>query len=239
MADTPAVPCTAFFYTLSVSAGVSDMVASHILIASIRGFSAACKLALAHPEQRITSVTIPRLPTTTGQHHMPHPLSSHPLSAPAHPLPLQSDTCISISESVGITKDDLMALNPGLDCTQTIKSGRSLCVERNETYAYTTPECVKYATLTERDTCEHLLKGSGNQIEPSSWAELYRNNPGLVCSNTVPGSASAVGSNIGVQVRGETESGNKERGGMCGCEVERWKAAEQGGDIKIATQVSH
>ncbi|CAI5467688.1 unnamed protein product, partial [Closterium sp. Yama58-4] len=114
---------------------------------------------------------------------------------------LDGDRCLSIAASVDITKSNLMALNPGLDCTQAIKPGRSLCVERNASYAYTVPKCVKYATLTAEDTCERLLKGSRSEkVEPSSWAELYRNNPGLVCSNTVPGSASAVGSNIGVQL---------------------------------------
>ncbi|CAI5507753.1 unnamed protein product [Closterium sp. Naga37s-1] len=121
---------------------------------------------------------------------------------------LNGDTCQSIATSIGRTKNDLMTLNPGLSCTQAIKPGRSLCVERNATYAYTAPKCVKYATLTAQDTCESLLKGSKNpKIEPHFWAELYRNNPGLVCSNTVPGSASAVGSNIGVQVRGRGDGG--------------------------------
>ncbi|CAI5996467.1 unnamed protein product [Closterium sp. NIES-65] len=114
---------------------------------------------------------------------------------------LNGDKCNSIASSMGITKDDLMALNPGLSCTQAIKPGRSLCVERNASYAYTVPKCVKYATLTAQDTCGKLLEGAGNQkVEPSSWAELYRNNPGLVCSGAIPSGASAVGSNTGVQV---------------------------------------
>ncbi|CAI5980191.1 unnamed protein product [Closterium sp. NIES-64] len=114
---------------------------------------------------------------------------------------LNGDKCNSIASSMGITKDDLMALNPGLSCTQAIKPGRSLCVERNASYAYTVPKCVKYATLTAQDTCGKLLEGAGNQkVEPFSWAELYRNNPGLVCSGAIPSGASAVGSNTGVQV---------------------------------------
>ncbi|CAI5507735.1 unnamed protein product [Closterium sp. Naga37s-1] len=114
---------------------------------------------------------------------------------------LHGDRCQSIASSVDITKAKLMALNPGLDCTQTIKPGRSLCVERNASYAYTAPKCVKYATLTPQDTCTTLLKGAGNQkVEPSSLAELYRNNPGLVCSGAIPSGAFAVGSNTGVQV---------------------------------------
>ncbi|CAI6002744.1 unnamed protein product [Closterium sp. NIES-65] len=113
---------------------------------------------------------------------------------------LSGDTCVSIADSVRLTRDDLMDLNPGLDCTQTIKPGRSICVERNETYAYSVPECVKYATLTAQDTCERLLQGLGLQNNPSNWAELYRNNPGLVCASTIPGSSLAVGSNAGVQL---------------------------------------
>ncbi|CAI5470305.1 unnamed protein product [Closterium sp. Yama58-4] len=113
---------------------------------------------------------------------------------------LSGDTCLSIAKSLRTTVNDLMNLNPGLDCTQTIKAGRSICVERNETYAYTVPECVKYTILTADDTCEKMLQGQGLQNDPSIWAELYRNNPGLLCSNVVPASASAVGSNAGVQV---------------------------------------
>ncbi|CAI5470311.1 unnamed protein product [Closterium sp. Yama58-4] len=113
---------------------------------------------------------------------------------------LSGDICVSIADSVRLTRDDLMDLNPGLDCTQTIQPGRSICVERNETYAYSVPECVKYATLTAQDTCERLLQGLGLQNNPSNWAKLYRNNPGLVCASTNPGSSSADGSNAGVQV---------------------------------------
>ncbi|CAI5473177.1 unnamed protein product, partial [Closterium sp. Yama58-4] len=113
---------------------------------------------------------------------------------------LSGDTCLSIAKSLRTTVNDLMNLNPGLDCTQTIKAGRSICVERNDTYAYTVPECVKYTILTADDTCEKMLQGQGLQNDPSIWAELYRNNPGLLCSNVVPSSASAVGSNAGVEV---------------------------------------
>ncbi|CAI5473170.1 unnamed protein product [Closterium sp. Yama58-4] len=113
---------------------------------------------------------------------------------------LSGDTCLSIAKSLRTSVNDLMNLNPGLDCTQTIKAGRSICVERNDTYAYTVPECVKYTILTADDTCEKMLQGQGLQNDPSVWAELYRNNPGLLCSNVVPSSASAVGSNAGVEV---------------------------------------
>ncbi|CAI7783890.1 unnamed protein product, partial [Closterium sp. NIES-53] len=113
---------------------------------------------------------------------------------------LSGDTCASIASSIKLTRDDLTDLNPGLDCTQTIKPGRSICVERNGTFAYSVPQCVKYATLAAQSTCEKLLQGLGLPSTPSTWAELYRNNPGLVCSNTVPFTTSAVGSKIGVQV---------------------------------------
>ncbi|CAI5498715.1 unnamed protein product, partial [Closterium sp. Naga37s-1] len=113
---------------------------------------------------------------------------------------LSGDTCLSIATSLRTTVTDLLNLNPGLDCVQTMKAGRSICVERNETYAYSVPECVKYTILTADDTCEKMLQGQGLQNDPSIWAELYRNNPGLLCSKVVPSSASAVGSNAGVEV---------------------------------------
>ncbi|CAI5473173.1 unnamed protein product, partial [Closterium sp. Yama58-4] len=113
---------------------------------------------------------------------------------------LSGDTCTSIASSIKLTRDDLTDLNPGLDCTQAIKPGRSICVERNVTYAYSVPQCVKYATLAAQSTCEKLLQGLGLPSTPSTWADLYRNNPGLVCSNTVPFTTSAVGSNVGVPV---------------------------------------
>ncbi|CAI5994619.1 unnamed protein product [Closterium sp. NIES-64] len=111
---------------------------------------------------------------------------------------------------------NLMALNPGLGCSEPIKAGRYLCVERNATFAFTVPRCLQYGVLTAQDTCERLLQQvAGSEEDPSGavkvnamhWAELYRNNPGLICSSVIPVSASAVGSNSGVQVRGGGELG--------------------------------
>ncbi|CAI5980159.1 unnamed protein product [Closterium sp. NIES-64] len=48
---------------------------------------------------------------------------------------------------------DLLALNPGLSCEQGIKAGRSVCVERSATFAFTVPDCLKFTTLTVKDTC--------------------------------------------------------------------------------------
>ncbi|CAI5949023.1 unnamed protein product [Closterium sp. NIES-64] len=119
---------------------------------------------------------------------------------------LNGDTCAYISRRLNFTEPDLTALNPGLDCSKPIKAGRSVCIERSAAFAFTIPECVRYGTLTPQDTCERLLQRTGTSpggvsaIE-NQWAALYRNNPGLTCSATIPSSASAVGSNIGVQVR--------------------------------------
>ncbi|CAI5535172.1 unnamed protein product [Closterium sp. Naga37s-1] len=119
---------------------------------------------------------------------------------------LNGDTCAYISRPLNFTEPDLTALNPGLDCSKPIKAGRSVCIERSAAFAFTVPECVRYGTLTPQDTCERLLQRTGTSpggvsaIE-NQWAALYRNNPGLTCSATIPSSASAVGSNIGVQVR--------------------------------------
>ncbi|CAI5471723.1 unnamed protein product [Closterium sp. Yama58-4] len=122
---------------------------------------------------------------------------------------LSGDTCWSISAQLFLTTSNLTALNPGLDCSEPIKAGRSLCVERNATFAFTVPRCIRYGVLTAQDTCERLLlevAGSGDdpvgvgKVNAVRWAELYRNNPGLICSSVLPVSASAVGSNTGVQI---------------------------------------
>ncbi|CAI5535126.1 unnamed protein product [Closterium sp. Naga37s-1] len=129
---------------------------------------------------------------------------------------LNGDTCASISTSLNFNYGSLTTLNPGLDCSKPIKAGRSVCVERSASFAFTVPECVRYGTLTPRDTCEQLLQRTSKSVPPAEanpndnsqggasenpWAALYRNNPGLTCSNTIPSSASAIGSNIGVQGR--------------------------------------
>ncbi|CAI5936543.1 unnamed protein product [Closterium sp. NIES-65] len=129
---------------------------------------------------------------------------------------LSGDTCWSISAQLFLTTSNLTTLNPGLDCSEPIKAGRSLCIERNATFAYTVPRCLQYGMLIAQDTCERLLlQVAGSEDDPSRagkenatrWAELYRNNPGLICSSVIPVSASAVGSNTGVQVRGRGELG--------------------------------
>ncbi|CAI7898250.1 unnamed protein product, partial [Closterium sp. NIES-54] len=130
---------------------------------------------------------------------------------------LNEDTCESISIALNMEYEVLAALNPGLDCSTRIKAGRSVCLERSAAFAFTVPECVKFGTLTPRDTCSQLLKSNSKRALPSEadpndnsqkdasanenpWAALYRKNPGLTCSATIPSSASAIGSNIGVQV---------------------------------------
>ncbi|CAI5994671.1 unnamed protein product, partial [Closterium sp. NIES-64] len=121
---------------------------------------------------------------------------------------LSGDTCWSISAQLFLTTSNLTTLNPGLNCSEPFKAGRSLCIERNATFAYTVPRCLQYGMLTAQDTCERLLlQVAGSEDDPSRagkenatrWAELYRNNPGLICSSVIPVSASAVGSNTGVQ----------------------------------------
>ncbi|CAI5458359.1 unnamed protein product [Closterium sp. Yama58-4] len=127
---------------------------------------------------------------------------------------LSGDTCWSISAQLFLTTSNLTALNPGIDCSEPIKAGRSLCIERNATFAYTVPRCLQNGVLTAQDTCERLLlQVAGSEDDPMGdakenamrWAELYRNNPGLICSSVIPVSASAVGSSTGVQVRGGWE----------------------------------
>ncbi|CAI5499315.1 unnamed protein product [Closterium sp. Naga37s-1] len=109
------------------------------------------------------------------------------------------------------TDEDLASLNPGLDCSEPIKVGRSVCLERSSTFAYTVPQCLQYGKLTAQDTCDKLRTTSAGGV---SWPEVYRNNPGLTCSATIPSSASSVGSNIGVQVRAMRGSMWRKGGGQ-------------------------
>ncbi|GJP38695.1 hypothetical protein CLOM_g23116 [Closterium sp. NIES-68] len=108
---------------------------------------------------------------------------------------LSGNNCSSISTQIKSMDVDLAALNPGLDCSKPIKAGRSVCIERNDTFAFTVPVCVNYGLLTPEVTCNRLI-----QRTRSFPTELYRNNPGLICSSTIPASVSVVGSKIGVQI---------------------------------------
>ncbi|CAI5514476.1 unnamed protein product [Closterium sp. Naga37s-1] len=161
----------------------------------------------------------------------PYPIHRRHLCRFSHSSTLQGDTCWSISAQLGLTSSNLTALNPGLNCSEPIKAGRSLCVERNTTFAFTIPQCSRYGVLTPQDTCERLLRQvAASDGDPSGagkmnavrWAELYRNNPGLICSDVIPSTASAVGSNIGVQVSGGRENGLRRR------VAKRWEEKVEG-----------
>ncbi|CAI5464605.1 unnamed protein product, partial [Closterium sp. Yama58-4] len=129
-------------------------------------------------------------------------------SAPATPCTaffyaLKGDTCSSISVQLGLASTYLASLNPGLDFSEPIKAGRSLCIERNATFAFTVPRCLQYSMLSPQDTCESLLLQSmdssgdgstGVQVMTASWIGLYRNNPGIICPRTTPASSASVAS---------------------------------------------
>ncbi|CAI5535836.1 unnamed protein product [Closterium sp. Naga37s-1] len=110
------------------------------------------------------------------------------------------DTCRSMAYQLIMTRSKLMELNPGLDCAVPIKPGRSVCIERSAAYAYAVPLCLKYGVMLAQDSCERMLQGLAGDVNATTWAMLYRTNPGLVCSQVIPTSIAAVGSNIGVQV---------------------------------------
>ncbi|CAI5480196.1 unnamed protein product [Closterium sp. Yama58-4] len=123
---------------------------------------------------------------------------------------LKGDTCSSISVHLGLASMYLASLNPGLDCSEPIKAGRSLCIERNATFTFTVPRCLQYGMLSAQDTCESLLlqsmdsSGGGSTgvqlVTAASWTELYRNNPGLICPRTIPASSATVASEASTQV---------------------------------------
>ncbi|CAI5997522.1 unnamed protein product, partial [Closterium sp. NIES-65] len=97
---------------------------------------------------------------------------------------IKGDTCSSISSQLdGINLD---ILNPGLDCSSNnLKAGLSICIERSADFAYNVFECSRYSTLTSQDTCQVLFQRAAKE-SGSTWADLYRSNPGLTCSRTIP-----------------------------------------------------
>ncbi|CAI5990160.1 unnamed protein product [Closterium sp. NIES-65] len=104
---------------------------------------------------------------------------------------LNGDTCSYVTSQLGLSIEDLVNLNPGLNSLSDLNAGQSVCVERSSAFAYKVPECLRYDTLTTSDTCEVLLrrtaKEPGGAVTGRNWADLYRNNPGLTCSSTIPG----------------------------------------------------
>ncbi|CAI5502223.1 unnamed protein product, partial [Closterium sp. Naga37s-1] len=124
---------------------------------------------------------------------------------------INGDNCSSIATQIKLAATELAALNPGLNCSEPIKPGHSLCIERNATLAYTIPQCWQYGMLTAQDTCEGLMlqsmqSGEGGStgagvVTADSWVELYRNNPGVICPRTTPPSTATVASKTSVQVR--------------------------------------
>ncbi|CAI5498578.1 unnamed protein product, partial [Closterium sp. Naga37s-1] len=123
---------------------------------------------------------------------------------------LKGDTCSSISVQLGLASTYLASLNPGLDCFEPIKAGRSLCIERNTTFAFTVPRCLQYGMLSAQDTCESLLQQSMNSsgegstraevVTATSWTELYRSNPGIICPRTIPASSATIASGASTKV---------------------------------------
>ncbi|CAI5990142.1 unnamed protein product [Closterium sp. NIES-65] len=123
---------------------------------------------------------------------------------------LKGDTCSSIGVQLGLASTYLASLNPGLDCFEPIKAGRSLCIERNNTFAFTVPRCLQYGMLSAQDTCESLLQQSMNSsgegstgaevVTATSWTELYRPNPGIICPRTIPASSATIASGASTKV---------------------------------------
>ncbi|CAI7785066.1 unnamed protein product, partial [Closterium sp. NIES-54] len=136
--------------------------------------------------------------------------SSSPKPCTAFIYTIEGDDCSSISTQLKVSVADLEALNPSLNCSKPIKAGRSLCLERDASMAYTVPQCLQYGMLTAQDTCEGLMlksmeSGEGGSagtgvVTAASWVELYRNNPGLICPRATPPSTATAASKTSVQV---------------------------------------
>ncbi|CAI5978796.1 unnamed protein product [Closterium sp. NIES-65] len=186
LGGTPTTPCTAFFYALKVS-----------LAKKINFFWGS-------------STPLPSSPSSS-----PLQLTHSPISPSSPNFPPSFDignTCSSISVQLGLASTYLASLNPGLDCFEPIKAGRSLCIEPNATFAFTVPWCLQYGMLSSQDTCESLQQQSMNSsregstgaevVAATSWTELYRSNPGIICPRTIPASSATIASGASTKVRG-------------------------------------
>ncbi|CAI5999188.1 unnamed protein product [Closterium sp. NIES-65] len=186
LGGTPTTPCTAFFYALKVS-----------LAKKINFFWGS-------------STPLPSSPLSS-----PLQLTHSPISPSSPNFPPSFDignTCSSISVQLGLASTYLASLNPGLDCFEPIKAGRSLCIEPNATFAFTVPWCLQYGMLSSQDTCESLQQQSMNSsregstgaevVAATSWTELYRSNPGIIGPRTIPASSATIASGASTKVRG-------------------------------------
>ncbi|EPQ31050.1 uncharacterized protein PFL1_01239 [Pseudozyma flocculosa PF-1] len=94
----------------------------------------------------------------------------------------EGDYCYGMAEAAGLTLDEFLSLNPGLNC-DTIYAGQVLCVAADSgTTAPPVADCSRFATIQPGDTCERIASRSS-----LTSVQLRGLNPGLDCSGLIPG----------------------------------------------------
>ncbi|RUS32822.1 hypothetical protein BC938DRAFT_474160 [Jimgerdemannia flammicorona] len=95
------------------------------------------------------------------------------------------ESCWSISKDAGITQDNLVKYNPGLNCS-TIQPGQKICTaissaapSKASTGPTTTPtafHCTSYYSVKKNDTCWSIWTAFGQTED-----KFMANNPGIQC----------------------------------------------------------
>eukprot|EP00897_Mesotaenium_endlicherianum_P003335 jgi/Mesen1/3029/ME000179S02144 len=89
------------------------------------------------------------------------------------------DTCTLVKALFGL-KVDLLAINPGLDCSLLVP-GQQVCVRSSAKNLADLPLCTQQKPVEALDTCPKLW--AKYRLTPARFFEL---NPGIYCQNLVP-----------------------------------------------------
>ncbi|CAI5501578.1 unnamed protein product [Closterium sp. Naga37s-1] len=145
------------------------------------------------PPTHTPDTTIDGFPTCSKGKVLKVPAPNNLPACSAYYYTYSSDTCAFLA----LSSSTLEQLNPDLDCGSPLPALHSLCIERNARAAASIPSCLVTTFITTQASCSQTLDASKGAI---SMVELYRMNPGLVCSNAVPTPAGVPGDKLGVTV---------------------------------------
>jgi peptidoglycan endopeptidase LytF len=101
---------------------------------------------------------------------------------------VSGDYCYKIAEKSGLSLNQLLSLNPGLNCDN-LQIGSRVCLARNSTRPPAT-QCSKGYRIQSGDYCYKIAKKNGLSLE-----QLLDMNPRLNCTNLRIGSFVCVGRN--------------------------------------------
>ncbi|GJP37843.1 hypothetical protein CLOM_g22249 [Closterium sp. NIES-68] len=94
------------------------------------------------------------------------------------------DSCESVADAFGLTVDELVALNPGVNCTDASadnapRENQQLCV--SEGNGADLPMCTQWYTVQAGDTCDSIM--ADNALNDTTFFSL---NPGVCCDSLFP-----------------------------------------------------